>query len=64
MCSEFIKSKQVLDTFSYFKTNSTGGFDDYTIVDDLYPDEYTLRFIDDKNNDDKVDNVGKGIKLE
>jgi hypothetical protein len=61
--SEFIKSKQVSDTFSYFKTNSTGGFDDYTIVDDLYPDEYTLRFIDDKNNDIRLINEEKRLNL-
>jgi hypothetical protein len=38
---EPINSKHVLDTFGYFKTNITGGFNDYTIGDDLHPNEYT-----------------------
>lgn len=60
---EFINSKHVLDTFDYFKTNSKGGFNDYTIVDDLHPDEYTLRFIDDKNNDYILDKGGNETRL-
>jgi len=40
-----------------------GGFNDYTIVDDLHPDEYTLRFIDDKNNDYNLDKGGKEMRL-
>jgi hypothetical protein len=60
---EFINSKQVLDTFSHYNTNSTGGFHDYAIIEDLYPDGYTLRFIDDKNNDYKVGKGGKEMKL-
>ncbi len=38
---ELINSKHVLDTFGYFKTDITGGFNDYTIGDDLHPNEYT-----------------------
>ncbi len=36
-----IGSLSTLNTCSYFKTNITGGFNDYTIGDDLHPNEYT-----------------------
>ena len=48
---EFINSKGIIDYYGYFDTNATGGFNDYTIADGLFPDIYTLRFFDDKNND-------------
>ncbi|MFB5600648.1 MAG: hypothetical protein ACE5SW_10525 [Nitrososphaeraceae archaeon] len=48
---EFINSEGIVDTFGYFSTNSTGGFNDYTIADDFSEDTYTVRFYDDKNND-------------
>jgi hypothetical protein len=56
---EFINYLHILDTFGYFKTNSTGGFNDYSNVDDLHPDEYIFRFIDDKNNDYNLDKIEK-----
>lgn len=48
---EFINSRGIIDTFGYFSTNNTGGFDDYTIADDFLYDTYTTRFFDDNNND-------------
>ncbi len=48
---EFINSKGIIDYYGYFDTNATGGFNDYTIADGLFPNTYTLRFFDDKNND-------------
>ncbi|MDX1373060.1 MAG: hypothetical protein R3321_11350, partial [Nitrososphaeraceae archaeon] len=56
---EFINSKGIVDTFGYFGTNGTGGFNDYTIADDFSYDTYTVRFIDDKNNDYIKDIGGK-----
>ncbi|MDX1372503.1 MAG: hypothetical protein R3321_08525, partial [Nitrososphaeraceae archaeon] len=58
---EFINSKGIVDTFGYFSTNGTGGFNDYTIADDFSYDTYTVRFIDDKNNDYIADIGGKEI---
>ncbi len=58
---EFINSTGVVDTFGYFDTNKTGGFNDYIIADSMQPDNYTLRFFDDKNNDYIKDIDGKEI---
>lgn len=58
---EFINSTGVVDTFGYFDSNETGGFNDYIIADDMQPDNYTLRFFDDKNNDYIKDMNGKEI---
>lgn len=55
---EFINSEGVVDTFGYFSTNSTGGFNDYTIADDFSDDRYIVRFYDDKNNDYHKDTGG------
>ncbi len=60
---EFINSKGIIDYYGYFDTNSTGGFNDYTIADGLFPDIYTLRFFDDKNNDYFKDPNGLEINL-
>jgi len=56
---EFINYIHILDTCGYFKTNSTDEFNDYSNVDDLHPDEYIFRFIDDKNNDYNLDKIEK-----
>ncbi|HET8856787.1 MAG TPA: hypothetical protein VFM28_04595 [Nitrososphaeraceae archaeon] len=58
---EFINSTGVADTFGYFDSNDTGGFNDYIIADSMQPDNYTLRFFDDKNNDYIKDIDGKEI---
>ena len=58
---EFINSTGVVDTFGYFDSNDTGGFNDYIIADSMQPDNYTLRFFDDKNNDYIKDINGKEI---
>jgi len=60
---EFIKSDGYMDYYGYFDTNATGGFNDYTIADGLYPDNYTLRFFDDKNNDYIKDKNGLEMNL-
>lgn len=39
----------------YFKTNSTGGFEEPTFADDLPPGKYIINFFDDINSDEKVD---------
>ena len=61
---EFITSKGIMDYYGYFDTNATGGFNDYTIVDGLLPDMYTLRFFDDKNNDYIKDPNGAEVILD
>lgn len=48
---EFVDSKGIQDQYGYFETNETGGFNDYTIAEELEPDTYTLRFFDDKDID-------------
>ncbi len=48
---EFINSEGKIDTYGYFDSNETGGFNDYIIADGMQPNNYTLRFFDDKNND-------------
>lgn len=58
---EFINSTGEVDTFGYFDSNGTGGFNDYIIADSMQPDNYTLRFFDDKNNDYFKDIDGKEI---
>lgn len=60
---EFINSTGVVDTYGYFNSNGTGGFNDYIIADDLFPDNYTLRFFDDKNNDYIKDSNGTEVIL-
>ena len=60
---EFIKSDGYMDYYGYYDTNATGGFNDYTIADGLYPDTYTLRFFDDKNNDYIKDTNGLEMNL-
>jgi hypothetical protein len=37
------------------KTNSTGGFNDISIADDLKPDDYKMHFGDDVNSDGAFD---------
>ena len=60
---EFINSKGMIDYYGYFDTNSTGGFNDYTIADGLLPNIYILRFFDDKNNDYVKDPNGLEINF-
>ena len=60
---EFINSTGVVDTYGYFNSNGTGGFNDYIIADGLFPDNYTLRFFDDKNNDYIKDSNGTEVIL-
>ena len=60
---EFIKSNDYMDYYGYFDTNATGGFNDYTIADGLLPDNYTLRFFDDKNIDYIKDTNGLEMNL-
>jgi hypothetical protein len=60
---EFINSTGIVDTYGYFDSNGTGGFNDYIIADGMQPDNYTLRFFDDKNNDYVIDPNGKEVIL-
>lgn len=60
---EFIKSNGYMDYYGYFDTNATGGFNDFTFADGLFPDNYTLRFFDDKNNDYIKDTNGLEMNL-
>jgi hypothetical protein len=60
---EFINSTGVVGTYGYFDSNGTGGFNDYIIADNLFPDNYTLRFFDDKNNDYIKDSNGTEVIL-
>ena len=60
---EFINSSGIVDTYGYFDSNKTGGFNDYIIADGMQPDNYTLRFFDDKNNDYLIDLNGKEVIL-
>ena len=60
---EFINSTGFVDSYGYFATNSTGGFDDYIIADDIYPDNYVISFFDDKNNDYIKDDNGIEVNV-
>jgi hypothetical protein len=60
---EFINSTGIVDTYGYFDSNRTGGFNDYIIADGMQPDNYTLRFFDDKNNDYVIDPNGNEVIL-
>ena len=60
---EFINSKGFVDPFGYFDTNATGGFDDYTIAEEMLPDTYIVRFFDDKNNDYIKDPNGAEVNV-
>ena len=60
---EFVNSTGVVDTYGYFDSNGTGGFNDYIIADGMQPDNYTLRFFDDKNNDYIKDSNGREVIL-
>ena len=56
---EFINSTGTVDTYGYFDSNETGGFNDYIIADSMFPDDYTVKFFDDENNDYIKDPNGK-----
>ena len=60
---EFINSTGTVDTYGYFDSNETGGFNDYIIADGMFPDDYTVKFFDDKNNDYIKDSNGKEVIL-
>ena len=60
---EFINSTGTVDTYGYFDSNETGGFNDYIIADGMFPDDYTVKFFDDANNDYIKDSKGKEIIL-
>jgi hypothetical protein len=60
---EFVNSTGVVDTYGYFDSNGTGGFNDYIIADGMQPDNYTLIFFDDKNNDYIKDADGTEVIL-
>ena len=60
---EFINSTGTVDTYGYFDSNETGGFDDYIIADGMFPDDYTVKFFDDENNDYIKDSNGKEVIL-
>jgi len=60
---EFINSSGIVDTYGYFDSNKSGGFNDYIIADGMQPDNYTLRFFDDENNDYLIDPNGKEVIL-
>ena len=60
---EFINSTGFVDPYGYFATNNTGGFDDYVIADDIYPDDYVISFFDDKNNDFMKDDNGVEVNV-
>ena len=60
---EFINSTGTVDTYGYFDSNETGGFDDYIIADGMFPDDYTVKFFDDEDNDYIKDSNGKEVIL-
>ncbi|MFB5600559.1 MAG: hypothetical protein ACE5SW_10065 [Nitrososphaeraceae archaeon] len=43
----------------YFLTNSSGGFNEITFVDDMLPGNYILNIFDDNNLDSKLDFNGE-----
>lgn len=60
---EFIDSEGEKGLYGYFKTNQTGGFNEYTFAEQLESDTYTVRFFDDKNNDYVPDPKGAEFLL-
>lgn len=59
---KLIDSHNGIPLYGYFKTNSTGGFNDVTFMDDLQQDNYKLAFGNDDNNDNKFD-AGSSIQF-
>jgi len=47
---EFINSKEIIHSYSYFETDELGNFEEFIITDEIEPDNCTIRFFDDKNN--------------
>ncbi len=47
---EFINSKENIHSYDYFETDELGNFEEFIITDEIAPDNCTLRFFDDKNN--------------
>ena len=39
----------------YFATNSSGGFEERTFVDDISSGDYKIKFFDDADTNDKLD---------
>ena len=45
----------------YFTTNSSGGFEERTYVDDNNSGDYKIKFFDDADTNDKLDTNKTGI---
>lgn len=52
---KFVGSDGKIPLYSNFKTNSTGGFNVTTYVEDIKEDHYKMYFADDINNDNTMD---------
>ncbi len=52
---KLVGSDSKIPLYSYFDTNSTGGFNEVTFADDLKEDHYKMYFADDTNNDGTFD---------
>jgi hypothetical protein len=56
---KLVNSTQSIPIFGYFQTNSTGGFSDYTFLNEIGPDKYKMYFGDDADNDGKFDMINR-----
>lgn len=52
---KLVNSESQIPLYGYFQTNSTGGFNDVTFVDDMKSGNYKVYFGSDANNDNKFD---------
>lgn len=48
----------------YFTTNSSGGFEERTYVDDISSGDYKIKFFDDADTNDKLDANKTGLSLD
>ena len=48
----------------YFSTNSSGGFEERTFVDDISSGDYKIKFFDDADTNDKLDTNKTELSLD
>jgi hypothetical protein len=48
----------------YFTTNSSGGFEERTFVDDISSGDYKIKFFDDADTNDKLDSNKTELSLD
>lgn len=56
---KLVNSNQSIPVYGYFRTNNTGGFSDYTFLNDIGPDKYKIYVADDADNDNKFDTFNR-----